>query len=165
MQGSTSDERLEARLGAALRARGWRLAVAESCTGGLLGHRVTEVPGASDYFAGGVIAYANEVKQSLLGVRAETLAAHGAVSEAVALEMARGARAACGAEVGLAVTGIAGPGGGGPGKPVGLTWMAVSTPDGERAEQRVWPGDRARVKAQSAQAALALALEMVALPG
>jgi PncC family amidohydrolase len=165
VESSTADERLEARLGAALRARRWRLAVAESCTGGLVGHRVTDVPGSSDYFSGGVIAYANEVKQSLLGVQADTLAAHGAVSEAVALEMARGARAVCGAEVGLAVTGIAGPGGGGPGKPVGLTWIAVSTPEVERAEQRVWPGDRAQVKAQSAQAALALALAVVAPPG
>ena len=152
---------LAARLGAALRARGWRLAVAESCTGGLVGHRVTEVPGSSDYFAGGVIAYANDVKQSLLGVRAETLAAHGAVSEQAALEMARGARAACAAEVGLAVTGIAGPGGGGPGKPVGLTWMAVSAPNGERTRQGLWPGGRSQVKDQSAAAVLALALEMV----
>lgn len=151
---------LAARLGAALRARGWRLAVAESCTGGLVGHRVSEVPGASDYFAGGVIAYANEVKQALLGVRAQTLAVHGAVSEQAALEMARGARAACAAEVGLAVTGIAGPAGGGPDKPLGLTWIAVSTPQGERTLRRVWPGDRSQVKAQSAQAALALALEL-----
>ncbi len=150
--------RLEAEVGEALRRRGWRLALAESCTGGLVGHRVTEVPGSSDYFLGGVVAYANRAKVQLVGVRQETLAAHGAVSGETALEMARGARRALGAEVGLAVTGIAGPAGGTPGKPVGLTYVAVSTPAGERVERHIFSGDRSANKAASAEVALQLLL-------
>ncbi len=101
--------------------------MAESCTGGLVGHRITDVPGSSTYFLGGVIAYAYEAKERLLDVRHATLYEHGAVSEQTALEMARGARRVLGADIGIAVTGIAGPGGGLPDKPVGTTWVAVST--------------------------------------
>jgi nicotinamide-nucleotide amidase len=113
-----------------LRQRGQTLAVAESCTGGGLGAALAAVPGASEVFLGGVIAYANAVKQGLLGVAAELLAAHGAVSDPVAQAMAEGARRVTGADWALAVTGIAGPGGGSPEKPVGLVHIAVAGPDG-----------------------------------
>lgn len=139
-----------------MRARGLTLAVAESCTGGLLGHRLTNVAGASAYFLGGVLAYANAAKEQLLGVPAAVLAEHGAVSEATARAMARGARALLGADLALSVTGIAGPDGGTPEKPVGLTWIGLSAPDGDWARRYVWTGDRAGNKAQSAQAALEL---------
>ncbi len=153
--------RLERRLAEVLLARDWKLALAESCTGGLLGHRVTQLAGASAYFLGGVVAYANEVKERLLGVRSETLEAHGAVSRETALEMARGARQAFGAQVALAVTGIAGPTGGTAEKPVGLTWIAVVAPGTERAERFVFHGDREANKRQAAEKALALALEVL----
>ena len=159
------ETRLEAEVGQALRRRGWRLALAESCTGGLVGHWVTEVPGSSEYFLGGVVAYANQAKARLLGVRQETLAAHGAVSRETALEMARGARRALGAEVGLAVTGIAGPTGGTPEKPVGLTYLAVSTPAAERVERHVFSGDRSANKAAAAEAALRLLLATLEAEG
>jgi len=151
-------EALEVRVGQALRRRGWTLSLAESCTGGLVSHRVTNVPGSSEYYRGGIVSYANEAKVDLLDVRPETLADHGAVSRETALEMAAGVRLALEADVGLSVTGIAGPGGGTPDKPVGLTWTAVRTPDGEAAERHLWQGDRESVKAQSAQAAMALLL-------
>jgi len=117
-----------------LRQRRQTLAVAESCTGGGLGAALAAVPGASEVFLGGVIAYANAVKQGLLGVPAELLAAHGAVSDPVAQAMAEGARRATGADWALAVTGIAGPGGGSPEKPVGLVHIAVAGPDGCSSE-------------------------------
>lgn len=145
---------LEEIVGELLRACGWRLAVAESCTGGLVGHCLTNVPGSSDYFWGGAIAYANEAKQSLLGVQEEMLNAFGAVSQQVALEMARGIRQALSVDVGLSVTGIAGPGGGTPEKPVGLTWIGLSAPDGEASWKHIWHGDRILNKQHSAQAAL-----------
>lgn len=150
------DEGLEVRVGALLRCRGWTLALAESCTGGLVGHRVTNVPGSSDYFLGGVVAYANEAKERLLGVRQETLSTHGAVSRETALEMAAGARQAFGADVGVGITGIAGPGGGLPDKPVGLTWIAVSTRQMEVAESHTFSGERLAIKQQASEAALAL---------
>jgi PncC family amidohydrolase len=150
------DQPWEVKVATALRAQAWTLAVAESCTGGLVGHLVTDVPGSSDYFLGGVICYANEVKRDVVGVPAETLEAFGAVSRETAVALARGVRRALGADVGLAVTGIAGPGGGTPDKPVGLTWLALVTPEGEIVERDVWTGDRQAVKAQSARAALAL---------
>jgi PncC family amidohydrolase len=150
------DQTLEARVGELLLQHHLTLAVAESCTGGLVGHRLTNVPGSSAYFLGGVMAYSYEAKERLLGVQHDTLYDHGAVSELTALEMARGVRRALGADVGLAVTGIAGPGGGMPGKPVGLTWIALSARDGERAESHTWEGDRLANKSQSAEAVLAL---------
>ncbi len=121
-----------------------------------MGHRLTEVPGSSAYLRGVIVAYAYETKERLLGVRHSTLYDHGAVSAETALEMARGARRTLGADVGLSVTGIAGPGGGMPGKPVGLVYVALSARDDERCEQHVWEGDRSGNKALSAQAALLL---------
>jgi PncC family amidohydrolase len=150
---------LETQIGAQLRARRLTLAAAESCTGGLVGHRLTDVPGSSDYFLGGIVAYANQAKQALLGVPAATLAAHGAVSGEAALEMARGARRALGADLAVSVTGIAGPGGGTPDKPVGLTWIGLSAPGLELARRFVWEADRAGNKALSAEAALQLVLD------
>lgn len=139
---------------AACRARGLRLAVAESCTGGLLGARVTAIPGSSDVMAGGVIAYDNAVKQAQLGVAAATLAAHGAVSEAVAREMAAGVRARLGTAIGVGITGVAGPGGGTPEKPVGLVWIAIDVEGEVRAFGGRLIGDRAEVRYRATQAAL-----------
>ncbi len=155
------EEPVEVQVGNALRSLGWTLALGESCTGGLIGHRLTQVPGASEYFLGGVVAYAYDAKERLLGVRHQTLYDHGAVSRETALEMAHGARLAFGADIGLAVTGIAGPGGGLPGKPVGLTWIAISTRQRQVAEHTVWPGNRAAVKEQSSDAALQLVLRVL----
>ena len=124
-----------------------------------MGHRLTDVPGSSDYFLGGIVAYANPAKQALLGVPAATLVAQGAVSREVALAMARGARRALGADLAVSVTGIAGPGGGAPDKPVGLTWIGLSAPDLELARRCVWGADRAGNKALSAEAALQLVLD------
>ena len=152
---------LEMRVGQALRAQRLTLALAESCTGGLIGHRLTNVPGSSAYFLGGIVAYAYEAKERLLGVHHRTLYEHGAVSRETAIEMARGARLALGADIGISVTGIAGPTGGLPDKPVGLTWIAISTRDDERAEQHTWQGDRDENKALSAEAALAFLLVAV----
>lgn len=139
-----------------LRERGLTLAAAESCTGGLLSHRITDVPGSSDYYLGSVTAYANAVKEQLLGVPRDVLETRGAVSQETALAMARGARRLLGADLALSVTGIAGPGGGTPGKPVGLTYIALAAPDGEWVEEHRWTGDRSVNKAASASAALAL---------
>jgi len=124
-----------------LRRRSWRAATAESCTGGLIGARLTSVPGASEVYVGGVVAYANEIKQARLGVPVEVLTEFGAVSREVALAMARGA-ALLGAECGVGVTGIAGPGGGSDEKPVGLVHMAAVTPTGERHLEWRFPGGR-----------------------
>jgi PncC family amidohydrolase len=150
---------LEVIIGQLLTQHKLSLAVAESCTGGLIGHRLTNVPGSSEYFFGGVVAYAYDAKEHLLGVHHNTLYEHGAVSEETAREMARGARRALGADVGIAATGIAGPGGGMPGKPVGLTWIALSARDVERAEHFIWDGDRLTNKEKSAEAALAMLKE------
>jgi PncC family amidohydrolase len=137
-------------------ARGLRLATAESCTGGLLTARLTDPPGASRFLAGGAVSYADEAKVRLLGVRPETLAAYGAVSEQVAREMAEGASAALGAEVGVAITGVAGPGGGTAEKPVGTVWIAATLEGATRAERHHFGGDRAMVRERSVQAALEL---------
>jgi nicotinamide-nucleotide amidase len=135
------------------RALGYKLAVAESCTGGLLGERITNIPGSSDVFLGGVIAYHNDVKRNLLGVRTEDLEKYGAVSEQVALQMASGVRESLGADVGVSVTGIAGPGGGTPEKPVGLVWVAVHSL-AVKARRFHVGGDRAEIRQRAAQAAL-----------
>jgi len=140
------------------RARRLRIAVAESCTGGLLGGRLTDTPGSSDVFVGGVIAYANEVKVSLLGVAPELIERHGAVSGEVARAMALGAARATGAELALAVTGIAGPGGGTPAKPVGTVWLAVALGDEVEGARVLMAGSRPEVRARAAQAALFRAL-------
>jgi PncC family amidohydrolase len=151
-----NQEPLEVQVGKLLTARNLTLALAESCTGGLIGHRLTEVPGSSTYFLGGIVAYAYDVKERQLGVKHNTLYDHGAVSAETALEMARGARRVLGTDIGLGVTGIAGPGGGMPGKPVGLVYIALSTRDTECYERHVWESDRSGNKALSAEAALDL---------
>ena len=141
-------------------ARGLHIAVAESCTGGLLGARLTAIPGSSVVVNGGVISYSNDVKHRLLDVSTETLARHGAVSEQVALEMATGARARVGAEVGIAITGIAGPGGGTPEKPVGQVWIAVDLDGTTRTHGSRFVGDRAEIRFRATQAALDLVRRM-----
>jgi PncC family amidohydrolase len=150
---------LEERLGTLLKARGWKLAVAESCTGGLVADRITNIAGSSDYFLGGIVAYANAAKENLLGVSPDTLLAHGAVSQETAIEMAVGVRRAFGADLSLSVTGIAGPGGAQPDKPVGLTFLGMSGPSGDRFERHVWSDDRRGNKALSADAALKMLLD------
>ena len=150
---ATMDE-IEVIVGRMLAERKLTLAVAESCTGGLLGHRITNVAGSSGYFSGGIVAYSYDAKERLLGVHHDTLYEHGAVSAETALEMARGARKALGTDVGLGITGIAGPGGGLPGKPVGLAYIALSARNTERVEHFVWDSDRAGNKARSVDAAL-----------
>src|SRR5664280_2085315 len=117
------EQTIETRIGKILRQSKLKLAVAESCTGGLIGHRITNVPGSSEYFTGGVIAYAYEAKVSLLGVSWDTLQTYGAVSRETVLEMAAGARLSLEADIALSVSGIAGPGGGLPNKPVGTVWI------------------------------------------
>jgi PncC family amidohydrolase len=143
-------------LGRLLSTRGLTLALAESCTGGLIGNLITDVAGSSDYFLGSAVTYANSAKQNLLGVRTETLLAHGAVSAETATEMARGARRIFGADIATAVTGIAGPGGDTPGKPVGLVYIHLSAADAEIGEQHVWGADRMGNKLLSAEAVLRL---------
>jgi nicotinamide-nucleotide amidase len=155
---------LAARLLAALRGRGWTLATAESCTGGLLGDALTDIAGSSDVYLGGVVAYANSAKIALLGVPAEVLASVGAVSSMTAAAMATGARRQFGAQVALSTTGIAGPGGGSPEKPVGLVYLGLATPDGVWTERHLWPGDRRANKIHSAERALAWAIERLAGP-
>jgi nicotinamide-nucleotide amidase len=150
---------LEVSVGELLRRRGLRLATAESCTGGLLSHLITNVPGSSTYFMGGVVSYAYEAKVRLLGVRWSTLEKYGAVSQETALEMASGVRKALAADVGVSISGIAGPGGGTPEKPVGLTWIGLSTPDADEAWSYTWKGDRLQVKEQSARQAMQLLVD------
>jgi nicotinamide-nucleotide amidase len=148
------DETLEAVVGGLLRERGASVAVAESCTGGMLGERITAVPGSSDYFLGGVVAYANAAKTALLGVSEEVLASEGAVSEATARAMAEAVRARFGASFGVATTGISGPGGGSEEKPVGLVWVAVAGPEGTDARDFVFPFDRERHRKLTTQVGL-----------
>lgn len=152
-------EALAARLGTACLARGATIATAESCTGGLISHAITQVSGASGYLRGGIVAYGDEVKTALLGVPHTTLAEHGAVSAQVALAMAQGARARFGVDLAVAVTGIAGPTGGTPAKPVGLTYVAVADATGSAVRRHRWRGDRQANKAASARAALTMLLE------
>ena len=139
-------------------SRGLTVATAESCTGGLVGHLLTEVPGASACLVGGIVAYADRVKVAMLGVDPAILEAEGAVSESVAVAMAEGARARLGTDLAVSVTGIAGPDGGTPGKPVGLTFVAVAGPDGTDVRRCLWTGDRGGNKAASARTALAMLL-------
>jgi PncC family amidohydrolase len=147
---------LETVVGQLLEQCGFTLALAESCTGGLVSHRITNVPGSSAYYKGSVTAYFNEIKEHLLWVKRDTLRQYGAVSEDVALEMAQGVRRLFCTDVGLAVTGIAGPSGGTRDKPVGLTYIALVAPDVERVNRHVWSGDRWENKERSAKAALYL---------
>jgi nicotinamide-nucleotide amidase len=147
---------IEVEVGALLGDRGLTLATAESSTGGLVAHRITSVSGSSAYYLGGFVTYANEAKEALVGVKRDTLIAHGAVSEETAREMARGARERLGADVGIATTGIAGPTGGTPEKPVGLVYVALSAADAELCQRHVWQGERAANNEESAEAALRL---------
>jgi nicotinamide-nucleotide amidase len=142
-------------------ARAMTVATAESCTGGLIGHALTSVPGSSDYFLGGIISYANEVKTGLLDVPVSAIAHHGAVSAQVAVAMAEGVRAQIGCDYAVAATGVAGPGGGTEAKPVGLTYVAAAGPDGHEVRRHLWTGDREENKTHSAAAALELLLELL----
>jgi len=143
-------------VGRLLRKRGLTLALAESCTGGLLGHLVTNIPGSSTFFLGGIVAYSYSLKERILSVRPSTLIQHGAVSRQTALEMARGCRHLTSAAIALAITGIAGPAGETCDKPVGLTFVALVAEDVEACERHVWQGNRLENKAASAGAALGL---------
>jgi nicotinamide-nucleotide amidase len=143
---------------AAARGGGVRLATAESCTGGLVGARLTEIPGSSDVYLGGVVAYANELKTGVLGVDPALVAEHGAVSEPVALAMVRGAIERLGADAAVSVTGIAGPGGGTAAKPVGTIWYGVAHAGAAAAHRALLPGSRHDIRARAAQAALHLLL-------
>ena len=141
-----------------------RLATAESCTGGMLGSRITAIPGSSEVYIGGVIAYADEVKVAELGVPADALREHGAVSDVVARAMARGARSRFGTDIGVGITGIAGPGGGSTEKPVGTVWIAVDARDRQRSLGRVYVGDREEVRRRSCQSALDMIRRMLSDP-
>ena len=154
-------EKLAAEAGQALLRLGKTLAVAESCSGGLIGHLITQISGSSEYFLGGVISYSNQVKEEQLGVPKEVLIEHGAVSQATAKAMAEGVRKLVRADFGLAVTGIAGPTGGSPEKPVGLTWIALATQSSSHTERHLFEGDRSQVKIHAAAAALQLLLAHV----
>jgi nicotinamide-nucleotide amidase len=140
----SEDDSLESVTGTLLKTRGETLATAESCTGGNIAHRFTAMPGASEYFKGGVVAYSNEVKIALLGVDPESLNRYGAVSQSVAEQMAEGVRRATGATYGISTTGIAGPTGGTPEKPVGTVWMAVATPNGVFSRRMVFGSVRSQ---------------------
>lgn len=144
------------------RGAGVRLATAESCTGGLLGARLTEVPGSSEVYDGGVVCYSNRLKTELLGVPPALIEQHGAVSEPVALAMASGARERLGAGLTLAVTGVAGPGGGTAEKPVGTVWIALADATGVAARRAMFPGSRREIRERAAQAALFLAARRLA---
>jgi len=152
----SDDETLESAIGELLRQRKLTLAIAESCTGGLIGNMITNVPGSSDYFLMGVIAYSNEAKAKMLGVRSEMIARHGAVSAEVATAMAQGVRRRAGADVAIAVTGIAGPTGGTKAKPVGLVYIAASGEGWTVVKENRFAGDREAIKRRSAITALAL---------
>ncbi len=143
------------------RVRGFRIAVAESCTGGMLGARLTAVPGSSAVFVGGVIAYDNDVKTGLLAVDPATIRTHGAVSEEAARAMAAGVRARMGTQIAIAITGIAGPDGGTPEKPVGLVWIAAEVDGRARASHRVYPGNREEIRQRASQGALDLVRRML----
>lgn len=157
-----SSPSIEQTIGQLLLQKKLKLALAESCTGGLISHRLTNVPGSSEYFLGSLVTYSYEAKEEWLGVKAETLARFGAVSRETVLEMARGARFALAKRfppeevVGLSVSGIAGPGGGTPEKPVGTVWIGLSAPGCEHAWQFQWHATREVNKALSAQKALEL---------
>ncbi len=150
---------LELQVGEILQAQKLKLVLAESCTGGLLGSRITDVPGSSEYFLGGVVAYAYEAKVELLGVSWDTLNTKGAVSRETVLEMAQGVRDRMKADIAVSVSGIAGPGGGTPEKPVGTTWIGLVASDGERAELFHFSGNRETNKTSAVEAALQLLLD------
>src|SRR3990172_9321642 len=153
---ATGDEELESVVGRLLASKGLTIACAESCTGGSVSRKITSVPGSSRYFLGGVVAYSDALKESLLGVPRTTLAAHGAVSKETALAMASGIRAAAGADIGVSTTGIAGPSGGTPEKPVGLVWIACADSRGAVAVRQTYGEGRDRVVERATFSALEL---------
>lgn len=150
---------LEEQVGRMLAERGQTLATAESCTGGLISHRITDIPGSSVYFMGGVASYSNQAKINILGVQESTLITRGAVSDAVAYQMALGALNLFGVDYALSVTGIAGPGGGTADKPVGLTYIGLASLQGVEVQRFVWQGTRSENKLASTDAALNMLLE------
>ena len=152
-------ESLGLQFGSLLKERGLKLALAESCTGGLVGDRITNISGSSEYFLGGVVAYAYEAKVALLGVSWDTLNSKGAVSREMVLEMARGAQRALNSDIAVSISGIAGPGGGTLDKPVGTTWIGLVAADGEWAKLFQFSGNREQNKASAADAALQLLLD------
>lgn len=160
------DERPVAEIVLALaRARGWTLATAESCTGGMVGTRLTDIPGSSDVYVGGIVAYSNAVKAAQLDVPREVLERYGAVSAESAAAMASGARRVLGADVAASVTGVAGPGGDTPGKPVGLVFLHVETPGGREALRLEIPGDRGRVRSRATAIVLHLLRRVLSRSG
>ena len=146
-------------IGNILRERGLKLVAAESCTGGLVGSHITDVPGSSEYFLGSIVAYAYDVKASLLSVPWDTLNTYGAVSRETVIAMARGAQNRLNGDIALSVSGIAGPGGGTPEKPVGTTWIGLVATDGEWAKEFHFSGSREENKSSSATAALEMLLD------
>jgi PncC family amidohydrolase len=152
---------LEVQVGERLKALNATVATAESCTGGLIASRLTDISGSSAYVEGGVVSYSNAVKERLLNVSQQTLIDHGAVSEPTAREMALGARALFGVDYAVSVTGIAGPGGGTPEKPVGLTYIGVAWSGGVEVERHIWTGSRIGNKQSSADAAFRLLLKVM----
>ena len=153
------EQPVELKIGKFLHRRKLKLATAESCTGGLISDKLTNISGSSEYFQGGIVAYSYEAKVALLNVSWDTLRAHGAVSKEIVIEMARGARTALGTDIAVSVSGIAGPGGGLPDKPVGTTWIGLSTTEGDWARKFVWDGDRLQNKVLSAEAALQFVMD------
>jgi nicotinamide-nucleotide amidase len=154
-------EALAAKLGRALHARSWRLGVAESCTGGWIAKVLTDVAGSSQWFEGGIVSYSNTAKSALLGVPSDVLAAHGAVSEETVRAMAEGARTKLAADVAIAVSGVAGPGGGTPEKPVGTVHFAWSVAGELTAARRIFAGGREAVRRQTVALALERMLDLV----
>ncbi len=152
---------LEEMLHEYMHARGLKLAAAESCTGGLVSDRITNVSGSSEYFPGSIVAYSYDAKVNFLGVSWDTLNKYGAVSEEVVLEMARGAHKLFNVDIGISVSGIAGPAGGTPEKPVGSTWLGLVTNTGEWARHFIWDGDREQNKHYSSEAALQFVIEFL----
>jgi nicotinamide-nucleotide amidase len=161
-----ADDTFAGVVGRALRTRGWTLAIAESCTGGLVGHMLTREPGASDFLLLDAVTYANSAKSKILSVEEETIRWHGAVSSEVATAMAAGAKRVSGADVALALTGVAGPAGGSDEKPVGTVFIAVARPDGSTdVKHRVFPGERMQIQTLAAYAGLSLVRELCASRG
>jgi nicotinamide-nucleotide amidase len=161
---TSSDADLEAlalKLGRALRVRGWRVATAESCTGGWVAKTLTDIPGSSQWFEGGVVSYSNAAKGRLLGLPADVLATHGAVSEGAVRAMAEGVRRLLESDLAVAVSGIAGPDGGTPDKPVGTVWFGWATPSGILAARRHFAGGRESVRRYSVAFALERLVDLV----
>ena len=148
-------------LGKLLRERGWCISVAESCTGGLLSHKITNVPGASSYFLGSVVVYSNTAKKKLLGVKEDTLQKHGAVSAQCAREMVVGVTSLFNTEVGISTTGIAGPGGGVENKPVGLVYIGVKTPQVIEVHRYIFSGKREEIKEKIVKRALEIVIRII----